>query len=144
MSRYGAWLFGVLSVLEGLADGQTAPLREPIALVEVGGKWGFITRSGTYVFNRQFDGLGWFSEGLAAAKVDGKWGFMDGLGTVVIAPQFDSALGFSEGLAGVTIRAANVCAVCPCDRRPSSLDSSVAPIICDHRAGAVATCIHRS
>jgi hypothetical protein len=105
MYCYGAWSLGVLIILEarGLAIAQTGPVQEPVAVVEVGGEWGFLTRKGTYVFNRQFDGLGWFSEGLAAVKVDGKWGFMDGLGTIVIAPQFDGASGFSEGLAGVTL-----------------------------------------
>jgi hypothetical protein len=82
---------------------QTGALREPIARVEMDGKWGFIATNGEYAFDRRFDGAGTFSEGLAEVKVGGKWGYIDETGRPVITPHLDGAGEFSEGLANVTM-----------------------------------------
>ena len=74
-----------------------------LALVEIGGKWGFIDREGTLVINPQFDDARGFSEGLALVNIGRNWGFIDREGTLVILSQFDDARGFSEGLALVNI-----------------------------------------
>lgn len=49
---------------------------EGLAPVEVGGKWGYVDKTGKYAISPQFDRAFPFSEGLAAAKAGGKWGFV--------------------------------------------------------------------
>src|ERR1039457_1334852 len=68
--------------------------------VVVGGRWGFVNKSGETVINPQFDRAEIFAEGLAPVKM-GRWGYVDPAGKIAINPQFDRADGFSEGLAAV-------------------------------------------
>ena len=67
--------------------------------VVVGGRWGFVNKSGEIVINPQFDRAEGFAEGLAPVKM-GRWGYVDPAGKVAINPQFDRADSFSEGLGG--------------------------------------------
>ena len=80
--------------------------------VSVGGKWGFIDKTGTIKIEPQFagirrldgdGGLIGFSEGLCAVQLveNGPWGYIDTSGRMVIEPQFYLAQWFSEGLAVV-------------------------------------------
>ncbi len=75
--------------------------------VQVGGKYGYMDKTGRLVINPQFDGAWSFSEGLAMVGSGGwgtrKYGYIDKTGKYVIAPQFDKALSFSGGLARVKI-----------------------------------------
>ncbi|MBU3187647.1 WG repeat-containing protein, partial [Clostridium estertheticum] len=75
--------------------------------IEIGGKWGFINKTGEIVIKPQFDFACNFSEGLAAIKVEGKSGFINKNGKIVIKPQFDNIYddvsSFHEGLAMVNI-----------------------------------------
>jgi hypothetical protein len=76
--------------------------------IEVGGKWGYIDKSGKMVIKAQFDGNADcedanFSEGLAVVWVRGKAGYIDKSGEIAISPQFDWAGRFSEGLAPVRL-----------------------------------------
>ena len=78
-----------------------------LAAVKVGGKWGFIDKTGQFVINPQFDWAWDFSEGLAAVGIGdykgGSWGFIDKSGEYAIYPQFNWAFIFHEGLAAVGI-----------------------------------------
>ena len=82
--------------------------------VEVGGKYGFVDRTGKVVINPQFDSVSQFSEGLAVVCLgkceffanqihpdESKYGYIDESGKFVVNPQFDYALDFSGGLAPV-------------------------------------------
>jgi predicted secreted Zn-dependent protease len=65
--------------------------------VTVGGKSGYMDKTGKVVVNPQFDSAGMFYEGLAAVKVGGQYGYVDSAGKVVISPQFDRGSYFSNG-----------------------------------------------
>lgn len=76
----------------------------PLFLISVDGKYGYIDKTGKIVINPQFDdGAGSFSEGLASVEIGDKWGFIDKTGKYVINPRFFYACSFSEGLAWVKI-----------------------------------------
>jgi len=74
--------------------------KENLARVKVGGKYGFIDRTGNYAIPPEYENAKNFSEGLAAVKKDGKWGFIDEKGEMVIAPQFSNVTNFKYGMAG--------------------------------------------
>lgn len=93
---------------------QTSAVTKPASLfdVKIGGKWGFIDKSGKLVINPQFDNTGMFSEGLGNVCVgkcgtfgdkpdESKWGFIDAAGKYVVNPAYDFSYPFSEGLAAV-------------------------------------------
>jgi hypothetical protein len=73
--------------------------------VAVGGKWGYIGKTGAIKIQPQFDRALDFSDGLALVLMEEgdvqKWGYVDTSGAVVIQPQFDTAWPFSERLAAV-------------------------------------------
>ena len=86
-------------MLSVVSVGTAATILYPVV---VGGRWGFVNKSGETVINPQFDRAEIFAEGLAPVKM-GRWGFVDPAGKVAINPQFDRADGFSEGLASVKL-----------------------------------------
>jgi hypothetical protein len=66
-------------------------------------KYKFINSKGELLFERSFDEVGLFSEGLARVRVNDKWGYLDKSGNLKIPVRFDDARDFAEGLAGVEI-----------------------------------------
>jgi hypothetical protein len=77
---------------------------DPLFVVTVNNKQGFIDRNGKLVIDPQFGGAGDFSEGLAsvAVKDEGyKEGYIDRTGKIVIAPKWDTAGKFLDGVAWV-------------------------------------------
>ncbi|MBR4297047.1 MAG: WG repeat-containing protein, partial [Bacteroidaceae bacterium] len=57
---------------------------------------GFFTdNKGTFLFNKQFEGVSKFSEGLARVKQNGKYGYINTKGEVVVPCIYDTALNFS-------------------------------------------------
>ena len=61
----------------------------------------FVDSAGTFLFNKQFERVSSFSEGLAGVEQNEKWGFINTKGEVVIPCIYDEATWFSEGLAKV-------------------------------------------
>ena len=79
----------------------------PLFVVMVNDKVGYIDQSGKITIEPQFEGGNDFSEGLAIASVynkRGKYksGYIDKTGRFVVQPVFDTAWDFSEGLARVS------------------------------------------
>src|SRR5215467_13059918 len=75
--------------------------------VQVGGKFGYIDKTGRVTIPPQFDSASRFSEGLAAVGVGDdtikrKWGYIDQTGRFAIKPRFSKADDFSNGLALVS------------------------------------------
>jgi WG containing repeat len=77
---------------------------EGLAKITVGGKSGFIDRSGNIVIKPQFSRAGRFAEGMAPVEINGAWGFIDRAGTIVIEPRFEWAFPFGEGRALVSMQ----------------------------------------
>jgi hypothetical protein len=76
----------------------------PLFVVIVNDKRGYIDRTGNVVIEPQFQGAGDFSEGLASVAISDsgyKEGYIDKTGKIVIEPKWDTAGKFSEGLAWV-------------------------------------------
>ncbi len=67
----------------------------------VGGKFGFIDKSGKEIIPFLFDNATGFSDGLASVASEGKEGFIDPTGKVVIPFMYDRTCAFQQGLAFV-------------------------------------------
>jgi hypothetical protein len=84
---------------------------DSLAPVTLGGKVGYIDRTGRMVIAPTFAAGLWFQESLAAVNVGGegrnpyvrggKWGYIDRTGKMVIEPAYDNAWGFRNGVACV-------------------------------------------
>ncbi len=74
-----------------------------LALVVVGGKYGFIDAEGKPAIKPTFDYAEDFHDALALIRQAGKYGFIDRSGRIAIEPRFDAAAHFSEGLAPVKV-----------------------------------------
>ena len=72
-----------------------------IAVNEVHGGGFFVDSKGNRLFNKQFEGVGPFSEGLARVKQNGKYGCINLQGEVVIPCIYDWITDFSEGLSKI-------------------------------------------
>jgi hypothetical protein len=69
------------------------------ARTKTGSGWGFIVRSGEFVWDGRFEDAMIFSEGLAPVKSGGKWGYIAKSGDFVLQPQYDAAYPFRNGFA---------------------------------------------
>lgn len=81
-------------------------VENPLFVVIVNDKRGFIDRTGKMVISPQFQGATQFSEGLAVVATNSNGygeGYIDRSGTIVIPTKFDKATEFSEGLAMVGV-----------------------------------------
>ncbi|WP_375492617.1 WG repeat-containing protein [uncultured Nostoc sp.] len=76
---------------------------EGLAMVEIGGKIGYIDRTAKIIINPQFENGRQFIDGLAPVKIGKKWGYIQKDGKFIINPQFDKAGYFKEGLAPVAL-----------------------------------------
>jgi hypothetical protein len=89
------------------------PFHEGLALVEVGGKLGYINKSGDMVIEthmvHSYELVGheeqlFFSEGMAAyIDNENRWGYINNTGKIVVEPRFTYASPFSDGLGMVTV-----------------------------------------
>ncbi|KPJ63776.1 hypothetical protein AMK68_03170 [candidate division KD3-62 bacterium DG_56] len=77
---------------------------EGLALVEEGGRFGYIDDRGREIIGPQYEKAAFFVEGLAKVRIDGKYGYIDKQNNIVIKPQYDDASDFQEGLAYVKVR----------------------------------------
>jgi len=76
-----------------------------LAPASMGGKCGYIRRTGRFAIDTIFHLAEPFSEGLAAVQPAGteRWGYIDTLGNLVVAARFTSAGVFQHGLAKVCL-----------------------------------------
>lgn len=74
------------------------------ARIKLGGKYGYINKSGENIIPYKFNDAKSFSEGLAAVSLNGKWGYIDENGVLVIPYRYDMAEDFKAGLASVNLR----------------------------------------
>jgi hypothetical protein len=85
-----------------------AQKNDELLLIRVGGKVGYIDRTGKVIIEPRFEHAYEFKDGLAPVKIDDEWGFINPRGEFVIEPQFDWLYwdGFNEGIcpAGVNGR----------------------------------------
>lgn len=78
--------------------------RDPLFVVIVNNKRGYIDRTGKIVIEPRFQGASDFSEGLASVAISDngyKEGYIDRTGKMVIEPQWDTAGKFKDGVAWV-------------------------------------------
>jgi len=96
---------------EGLANVTIGAKRESYlssdgdsATMWVGGKMGFIDKTGQYVVKPKYDFCGSFSNGVAVVEKDEKWGYIDRTGKEIIKLQYDNASDFWDvnGFAAVS------------------------------------------
>lgn len=72
--------------------------------IRVGGKIGFIDRTGAVVIQPRFGRLTFgFAQGLCRVQQEGKFGYINTRGAVVVTPRYDLADRFSNGLAAVKV-----------------------------------------
>ncbi|MBP93519.1 WG containing repeat-containing protein [Bizionia echini] len=75
---------------------------QDLALANLDGDYGYITKTGTWQIKPQFKVAKNFSDDLAEASLDKKtWGFINRKGEWVIQPQFDKTKAFNSGIAVV-------------------------------------------
>lgn len=89
---------------EGLKWNKELRFSEGLACVNVGGKYGYIDKTGRFVINPQFISAKNFSDGLAMIYENHLHGYIDRTGKMVIKPKFMFAEDFSEGLAAVSLK----------------------------------------
>ena len=70
-----------------------------LALMEEGGRYGYVDASGRTAIAPSFESARAFSEGRAAVRTGREWGFIDPSGRTVIEPGPEEVGPFSEGLA---------------------------------------------
>lgn len=76
---------------------------EGLARVELGGKYGFVDKTGREVISAKYNMAGNFNQGLSRVCLNGKWGFIDENGIGITSFKYDAAGYFSEGLAPVNL-----------------------------------------
>jgi hypothetical protein len=74
---------------------------EPLAVVQLNGKWGFIDTKGNEVVPCKYDEVNKFSEGLSAVELNDRWMYIDKTGKVIIKLNKGTVIAnrFSEGFA---------------------------------------------
>ena len=82
-------------------QGENHALRVIIAVNTTHGEGYFVDSEGNRLFNKQFEGVGPFSEGLARVKQNGKWGYINTKGEVAIPCTYREVGDFNGGLARV-------------------------------------------
>lgn len=76
---------------------------EGLAAVEIGGKWGFIDKSGKEIVPAYYDGVYNFSNGICMVKMQGYFGFIDKTGKEIVACKYQNAFSFVDGKAPVQL-----------------------------------------
>lgn len=111
-----------------------------LAMINTGGNFGYIDRTGKSVIAPQYDIAANFAHGMARVGVrsgdDYRWGYIDRTGKLVIPIQYDDAGDFSEGLASVRtgtlygyIDAAGSLAIVPQFEYAGDFKEGLAPVL---------------
>ena len=88
----------------GFRFDDTREFSEGLAVVRVGGKWGYTDRSGRLAIKPQYKGAYSFKNGRArVTTLDGKWGFIGNTGQVVVPATYENAYDFEDGTARVQV-----------------------------------------
>ncbi len=86
-------------------DSAESAFHDGLAVIEVGGKKGYIDKTGKFAIPPEFTYVYPFSEGMASVTKstsgDDGWGYIDKTGKWMIAPQFEWGSSFNQGLASV-------------------------------------------
>lgn len=82
-------------------QGENHAPRVIIAVNTTHGEGYFVDSKGNRLFNKQFEGVGPFSEGLARVKQNGKWGYINSKGEVAIPCTYREVGDFNGGLARI-------------------------------------------
>jgi hypothetical protein len=106
MNKTSIILFACLAVCLFSCNGKEASKpsqSDRLFPVKLGGKWGYINRTGSITIEPRFDNAYDFYEDRACVRINGKYAFIDEKGNIIRNRQFKSAaLRFSEGLARIT------------------------------------------
>lgn len=102
--KVGCFNEGLVSVTVGAKKEQYLSRDGDSATMWIGGKMGFIDKTGKFVVKPQYDYCNFFSQGVAAVAKDDKWGYIDRNGKEIIKLQFDQAEDFfdAKGFAAVS------------------------------------------
>ncbi|MBI1288818.1 MAG: hypothetical protein GC178_14720 [Flavobacteriales bacterium] len=84
------------TVVDAASADSYGNFEDGLAYAKVGGLVGFISATGAWAIEPQFEAVRDFKNGYAAAKQGDKWGFIDKTGNWVIKPQFDSVKDFEK------------------------------------------------
>lgn len=96
--------FSVVIIFALCVTACLAQERDPLFIVIVNNKRGYIDRTGKVVIEPRFDGARDFSEGLASVATSNggyKEGYIDKTGKIVVEPKWDTAGSFNDGVAWV-------------------------------------------
>jgi len=80
---------------------QIEPLREGIAVVRSGGKYGYINAEGEEIVLPKYSNAEGFSEDRARVMYKNRWGYIDSTGSEVITTQYSKCQDFTQGKAVV-------------------------------------------
>lgn len=87
------------TLLGGAEFDAASDFHSGLAPVQVGGKWGYLAKSGQVQIEPRFTAAREFQQGLAPVKVGLKWSYVDPSGRMAVEAQFDDARPFSGNLA---------------------------------------------
>ena len=86
-------------VLKVGGDTDNWHFHEGLAIIEMGGKQGFIDKQGNVIIQPIYDWVGYFKNGLALVRKNKKSGYVDKAGKVIVPIDYDKLGEFHEGLA---------------------------------------------
>ncbi|WP_161938040.1 WG repeat-containing protein [Leptospira interrogans] len=86
-----------VSVIQPQFD-KVGQFSESLAAVKVGGKWGYVDKTGKIAIRLRFNDADSFSEDLAVVEIKGEeYGYINKSGKIVIRPQFENVYSYSLG-----------------------------------------------
>jgi hypothetical protein len=76
---------------------------EGLAVEQINGKWGYLSRDMRMVIQPRFDYAHQFQEGRAQIENGDKWGYIDRTGKIVVPAKYDITMPFTDGLGRVKV-----------------------------------------
>ncbi|MBP5515769.1 MAG: TonB family protein [Bacteroidales bacterium] len=103
MKRHSLMIFAVVTALVFSSFSAIAGGPDPLFLVKVNGKYGYIDKTGKMIIEPQFDDAMDFNDGMAAVQIGDKWGYINTNGKIAIKPQYVFTSSFYDDCACVSI-----------------------------------------